>query len=178
MKKKRKEIFNDDGSITNVKPKKPIYKKPIFVIIIGLILLASLGRILGSDKAEKTVNESNQLNFLLQYELKEEDVKSGSGKVIGKRGYINVPKAELYDNLEGNEELAAFIKELFESKIDEKKYNWFNIFFEDGSTFLFTGANWTIIDYVEKPNNQGTTPIDPDTVFFMKDNAFREIEEE
>ena len=178
MKKKRKEIVNDDGSITNAKLKKPIYKKPIFLIIFGLILLASLGRFLGGDKAEKTVDGSNQKNFLLNYELQEEDVKSGSGNVIGKRGYINVPKAELYNNLEGNEELAAFIQELFESKIDEKKYNWFNIFFEDGSTFLFTGANWTIIDYVEKPNYQGTTPIDPDAVFIMKDKAFREVEEE
>lgn len=115
-----------------VKSKKPFYKKWWFWLICGLLLIGIFaGGGDSNDDSEKAASD----NPLMNCEVMEADVKSGSGKVIGTRAYIEFPRKE-FDKL-SDEQIAEFAQEV----IDGADYNYFTIDFGDGTGVVFSGCN-------------------------------------
>lgn len=85
--------------------------------------------------------EYKQYNFLLDCDVKTEDVKSGSGDVIGQRAYISVLKSQLSDLTAEN------FAEFSETVVKDSGYNYFTIKCDDGTGIVFTGCNVVLIDY-------------------------------
>ena len=111
--------------------------------------------------------EYKQYNFLLDCDVKTEDVKSGSGDVIGQRAYISVLKSQLSDLTAEN------FAEFAESVVKDSGYNYFTIKCDDGTGIVFDGSDVTVPVY-------GTLDGDgrvADTAGFIKqgaDGAYRE----
>lgn len=115
-------------------------------------------------------------NFLFTPKIIELPVVNAAGNNIGTRAYIESSKILLFDDLEDNEQLASYIHEFFEKEVEGKGYNWFNIYFEDGSTLLFVGANKLIIEYTETPDDDGGISSLEATTYMYKDGAYRKAE--
>lgn len=79
--------------------------------------------------------EYKQYNFLLDCKVKTEDVKSGSGDVIGQRAYISILKSQLLDLTAEN------FAEFAESVVKDSGYNWFTIKCDDGTGIVFAGSD-------------------------------------
>lgn len=79
--------------------------------------------------------EYKQYNFLLNCKVKTEDVKSGSGDVIGQRAYISILKSQLLDLAAEN------FAEFAESVVKDSGYNWFTIKCDDGTGIVFAGSD-------------------------------------
>lgn len=79
--------------------------------------------------------EYKQYNFLLDCKVKTEDVKSGSGDVIGQRAYISILKSQLLDLAAEN------FAEFAESVVKDSGYNWFTIKCDDGTGIVFAGSD-------------------------------------
>jgi len=105
--------------------------------------------------------EYKQYNFLLDCDVKTEDVKSGSGDVIGQRAYISVLKSQLSDLTAEN------FAEFAESVVKDSGYNYFTIKCDDGTGIVFDGSDVTVPVY-------GTLDGDgrvADTAGFIKQGA-------
>lgn len=85
--------------------------------------------------------EYKQYNFLLDCDVKTEDVKSGSGDVIGQRAYISVLKSQLSDLTAEN------FAEFAESVVKDSGYNYFTIKCDDGTGIVFDGSDVTVPVY-------------------------------
>lgn len=85
--------------------------------------------------------EYKQYNFLLDCDVKTEDVKSGSGDVIGQRAYISVLKSQLSGLTAEN------FAEFSETVVKDSGYNYFTVKCDDGTGIVFTGCNVVLIDY-------------------------------
>ena len=105
--------------------------------------------------------EYRQYNFLLDCDVKTEDVKSGSGDVIGQRAYISVLKSQLSDLTAEN------FAEFAETAVKDSRYNYFTIKCDDGTGIVFDGSDVTVPIY-------GTLDDDgriADTAGFIKQGA-------
>ena len=85
--------------------------------------------------------EYRQYNFLLDCDVKTEDVKSGSGDVIGQRAYISVLKSQLSDLTAEN------FAEFAETVVKDSGYNYFTIKCDDGTGIVFDGSDVTVPVY-------------------------------
>lgn len=88
--------------------------------------------------------EYKQYNFLLDCDVKTEEVHSGSGDVIGQRASISVLKSQLLTLTAEN------FKEYAETVVtsDEyKSYNYFTIKCDDGTGIHFSGGSAVIVLY-------------------------------
>lgn len=85
--------------------------------------------------------EYKQYNFLLDCKVKTEDVKSGSGDVIGRRAYISILKSELVDLTAEN------FAEFAETVVKDSGYNYFTIKCDDGTGIVFDGSDVTFPVY-------------------------------
>lgn len=94
-----------------------------------------------SDGKDVLYPEYKQYNFLLDCDAKTEDVKSGSGDVIGQRAYISVLKSQLSGLTVEN------FAEFAETVVKDSGYNYFTIKCDDGTGIVFTGCNVVLIDY-------------------------------
>lgn len=105
--------------------------------------------------------EFKQYNFLLDYDVKTADVKSGSGDVIGQRAYVSIIKSKLQEvTAENFAEFAATV-------VKDGGYNWFTIKCDDGTGIVFDGPDITLPVY-------GTLDDDgrvADTVGFIRQGA-------
>lgn len=125
------------------------------------------------DEEKPTTNPDN---FFLNPKIIERPVTNAVGEQIGTRAYIETSKILFFDELEGSEEIGGYIKELFETELNAKKYNWFNINFEDGSTLFFAGANYTIMEYHENQNDDGAAIEEAIATYFFKNGAYEKVE--
>lgn len=90
--------------------------------------------------------EFKQYNFLLDYDVKTADVKSGSGDVIGQYAYISIIKSKLKEVTEDN--FIEFVETVV--KNDEyKDFNYILIKCDDGTGILFSEKNALINQYGE-----------------------------
>lgn len=106
-----------------------------------------------SEEETKNIEEEKEVlhdNPFFNIELHVADVKSGSGQVIGKRGYINYDSS-LLEQLKNDPEVVSQFREFIQTTLGDTKYNWFNVFFEDGKALKTTGG---FIEYI-KPDDEG-----------------------
>lgn len=105
--------------------------------------------------------EFKQYNFLLDYDVKTADVKSGSGDVIGQRAYISVIKSKLEEATPEN------FAEFAETVVKDSGYNWFTIKCDDGTGIVFDGSDVTLPVYGALDDDGRVS----DTVGFIRQGA-------
>ncbi|CAB1240183.1 exported protein of unknown function [Ruminococcaceae bacterium BL-4] len=88
-----------------------------------------------------SVSSKASSNPLMNYNFVTQDERSGSGKTIGKYGYISASK-ELTKNATQDQ-----FKEFINAHVKDSGLNYVSIIFEDGTGICFTGSNTEIIDY-------------------------------
>lgn len=113
------------------------------------------------DGTDVLYPDFKQYNFLLDYDVKTADVKSGSGDVIGQRAYVSIIKSKLQEATADN------FAEFAETVVKDSGYNWFTIKCDDGTGIVFDGSDVTLPVY-------GTLDDDgrvADTVGFIKQGA-------
>lgn len=122
--------------------------------ILCMVLLISILAACGSDPVSPTsdptpekVEEPDTNNPFLLADFSISDVLSGTGKVIGAYGYINVKKEQVpdFDTAEFSQYMAEFVSE----KVKDSSHNWVSIIFDDGTGFCFGGSNGVAADYGE-----------------------------
>lgn len=94
-----------------------------------------------SDGTDVLYPEFKQYNFLLDYDVKTADVKSGSGDVIGQRAYVSIIKSKLQEVTADN------FAEFAETVVKESGYSWFTIKCDDGTGIVFDGSDVTLPVY-------------------------------
>lgn len=94
-----------------------------------------------SDGKDVLYPDFKQYNFLLDYDVKTADVKSGSGDVIGQRAYISIIKSKLQEVTADN------FAEFAETVVKDSGYNWFTIKCDDGTGIVFDGSDVTLPVY-------------------------------
>lgn len=109
--------------------------------------------------------EFKQYNFLLDYDVKTADVKSGSGDVIGQRAYISVLKSKFETVTEEN------YKEFVESVVKDSGYNWFTIKCDDGTGVCFPGSMYHVGDY-GKLDDEGAILESYGTITLNENNGY------
>ncbi len=77
----KKTIVGEDGKEYTVKEKKPIYKRPWFIVIIALIALGIIGNALGGNEdknvtVKSTSNTSSEEAAPAKYEISDVNVES------------------------------------------------------------------------------------------------------
>ena len=119
-------------------------KKRLLVLITALlVLLAACGSTneTKSQESETTLTQNTSDNPLISADFKTADVKSGSGDILGQRGYINLSKSDLKTIT--NEQLVDFANE----KVAGSGLNWVAIICEDGTGICFSGSIKEIASY-------------------------------
>ncbi|MDD4699837.1 MAG: PT domain-containing protein [Oscillospiraceae bacterium] len=103
-------------------------------------------------------------NPLMNAEFETANVKSGSGDVIGQRGYILIDKSVL----EGvtNEQMIEFAT----SCVDDSGLNWVSIICTDGTGVCFQGSMSMFFVYGTMDNEGGIT--DAGTTYMLKDGIY------
>ena len=130
-----------DGKISAISESDGVHKvrwgtNALYVTMNGDGTVAEIGN--GKDVLYP---EYKQYNFLLDCKVKTEDVKSGSGDVIGQRAYVSVLKSELVDLTAEN------FAEFAETVVKDSGYNWFTIKCDDGTGIVFPGSMYFVGDY-------------------------------
>ena len=85
--------------------------------------------------------EYKQFNFLLDLDVKTEDVKSGNGDVIGERAYVSTLKSKLAEITAEN------LMEFADTVVYESGYYWFTIKCDDGTGIMFAGCDTLFPSY-------------------------------
>jgi len=130
-----------DGKISTISESDGSYKvrwgtNSLYVTMNDDGTVAEIG-----DGKDVLYPEYKQYNFLLDCKVKTEDVKSGSGDVIGQRAYISILKSELVDLTAEN------FAEFAETVVKDSGYNWFTIKCDDGTGIVFPGSMYYVGDY-------------------------------
>lgn len=94
-----------------------------------------------SDGKNILYPEYKQYNFLLDCDVKTDDVKSGSGDVIGQRAFVSVLKSQLAELTAEN------FAEFTETVVKDSGYNYFTIKCDDGTGIVFDGSDVTLPVY-------------------------------
>lgn len=104
------------------------------------------------DSAASISSPTETNNPLLQATFSTAEVKSGMGNnTIGKRGFINISKADLKNIT--NEQFTQFANE----KVADSGLNWVSIICEDGTGICFAGSMSYIADYGTLDEDGGIT---------------------
>lgn len=122
------------------KTMKPAIKYGIIAAAWLIYLVIGLGNNSSKNNSSTTASVSEATaeatvdNPLLACDIMEADVKSGSGKVIGKRAYINIPEDE-FKQL-SDDQIAEFVN----NNVDGADYNYYTIDFGNGRGVVFPGC--------------------------------------
>lgn len=114
-----------------------------------------------SDGKDVLYPDFKQYNFLLDYDVKTADVKSGSGDVIGQRAYISIIKSKLQEVTADN------FADFAETVVKDSGYNWFTIKCDDGTGIVFDGSDVTLPVYGALDDDGRIS----DTIGFIKQGA-------
>ncbi len=98
-----------------------------------------------SEAASQDSIEVETTNPLLLADFASRSIYSGSGKRIGRYGYIVVEKSTLPNF--SSKEFSNYFTEFADARVRDSGYNWVSIKFDDGTGFCFTGSSTLVADY-------------------------------
>lgn len=126
--------------------------KIIIGCVVGVLILGALGTSSSNEPNTQTevVQETTSSNVLLKARLKTDDVKSGTGDVIGKRAYIEIKGSQL------NSLTMEEFKDFANSVVKNSGYNYVTIIADDTSKGIFFPGSMTELAQYGIVNVDGT----------------------
>lgn len=110
-------------------------------------------------------------NPLLQFSIQTRPVMNGfNTERIGTWAYIETTKAAMKEITD--QQLKDYL-----TSLDDKGYNWFNVFFEDGTgLYCMTGMSGTYVEYgpIDKTEG-GSVPYEDSRIYNFMDGAYQQI---